>query len=135
MLKFYWGILAIRCVCKELRKMFSCMALRLGKKLSFAVMAEFICCKFSFIKWMRDSWFHFKRNWQQYLSYFYRLIDLRKVRSYINIGTSSRCHFHFILATYFIFHSLCPCLKFFTSWYFSKYLYRKCEKMKCNPVN
>lgn len=80
------------------------------------------------LKIWRDSWFHFKRNWQQYLSYFYRLIDLRKVRSYINIGTSSRCHFHFILATYFIFHSLCPCLKFFTSWYFSKYLYRKCEQ-------
>ena len=28
--------------CKGLRKMFSCMALRLGKKLLFAVIAEFI---------------------------------------------------------------------------------------------
>ena len=69
MLKFYWGILAIRCFCEELRKMFSCMALRLGKKLSFAVMAELICCKFTFIKWMRDSWFHFD-------SYFIFLIRL-----------------------------------------------------------
>ena len=36
------------CFCKDLRKKFSSTALRLGKKLLFAVIGEFICCNDSY---------------------------------------------------------------------------------------
>ena len=43
-LEFYQGKLTISCFSKDRRKMFSNMALRLGRKLLFAVMAEVTCC-------------------------------------------------------------------------------------------
>ena len=43
-LEFYQGKLTVSCFSKDHRKVFSNMALRLGKKLLFAVMVEFTCC-------------------------------------------------------------------------------------------